>query len=195
MATLEEILADVGLSEPSGQTKTASAQGTPSTKEVNSVLEGLGLSGVEDAGVTKIASDERNNMAFLDIYESVFGDTAPVDEVVEQTKVAAAAAPVVTETEIDENPNTTAFGELAGVYLSVAIDGLVEKLAGDLEMEAGTGHKPQASAPGGGQLSEITGKIGDPSIEMNYDASSGKPLVTNPGNQTPYPLKVGATAK
>jgi hypothetical protein len=187
MATLEEILADVGLAD-NAQTKTASAA-APSSKEVNSVLESLGLTGLEGSAedITKTASDERNKMGLLSIYEDAFGE-----EVVVETQTKVASTEEVTD---DENEASTRFGELVGLYFSVAQDSLVEKLAGDLEMEAGDGYKPQGSAPAGGQLSEIVGKQGDPALPVNHDASSGAGLRVNTGNQTPYSLKAKAQIK
>lgn len=202
MATIEEILAQVGLSDaPLSQTKTA-AVGSPSSKEVNKVLEDLGLSGVEDidnAGVTKTASEERNHMGLTDIYENIFGEAAPVEtEVVEpaaQEKVAAAAATVETEVEAEATEQTSAMGELTGVYFNVLEDAFVEKIAGDLEMEAGAGHKPQGGVKGGSELSRIVGKEGDPAVAVNHNPSSGAGLKVNPGNQTPYSLKAKAQIK
>lgn len=196
MATLEEILAQVGLGDAGVQTKTAS-QASPTTKEVNDVLDGLGLSGLgeDEGGVTKTASDERNQMGLTDIYEDMFGEKAPAAPAPEQTKVAAEVAPVAATVTEDEAGQESPVGELTGIYFNVMHDAWQEKLAGDLEAEAGAGVKPQASAPGGGELSKIVGKEGDPAIAMNHDASGGKALKVNPGNQTPYSLKEKALAK
>src|ERR1019366_6060553 len=177
MATIEEILAQVGLSDAPSHTKTAAAVGSPSSKEVNKVLEDLGLSGVEEvdnAGVTKTASEERNNMGLTDIYENIFGEAAPeAVEPTEQVKVAtaaAAAAAAAVETEVvaasteEVTEPSTAMGELTGIYFNVLEDAFVEKLAGDFEMEAGKGHKSVDNA--GGELSRIVGKEGDPRIAV-----------------------------
>lgn len=202
MATLEEILRDVGLGEPS-QTKTATTA-NPSTKEVNEVLESLGLdSKVVENQVTKTASDERTNMGLTDIYEDLFG-TKP-EATVEKTAAttaapAAEAAPAATEktasaeTQETEDP-TTRVGELTGIYFNVMHDACIEKIAGDLEMEAGKGYQPQEHAGSTGELSKIVGKEGDPALPNNYDASSGAGLKANPGNQTPYSLKAQAQIK
>lgn len=207
MATIEEILAQVGLGDtPPSQTKTASA-GSPSSKEVNKVLEDLGLSGVEEissAGVTKTASEERNNMGLTELYESIFEDAAaPAAEPVQEKTAAAAAAPAApaapvqektASAEGEEDPST-AVGELTGIYFNVLEEAFVEKLAGDLEMEAGAGHSPLGGNKGGGELTRIIGKEGDPSIPMNHDSTSGAGLKANPGNQTPYSLKARAQIK
>lgn len=202
MATLEEILAEVGLGE-STQTKTAAPVGSPSTKEVNEVLESLGLDGgiesVEQAGQTKTASEERNQPMGMDkIYESLFQDAPAANAVVAptetQTKTASETTTEVSATEVEAD-ESTALGELTGIYFNVQHDALIEKLAGDLEMEAGAGHKPQASAPGGGELSKIVGKEGDPAIPMNHDASGGAALQVTTKNTTPYSLKSRAQIK
>jgi hypothetical protein len=196
MATLEEILAQVGLSEAPSQTKTASAA-APSSKEVNKVLEDLGLSGVEDidnAGVTKTASEGRNHMGFTDIYDSMFGEVAPAATEETQVKTAAADAVATAEAGAEEvTESSTAMGELTGIYFNVLEDSFYEKLAGDLEMEAGKGHKSVDNA--GGELSRIVGKEGDPRIAVNHDPASGAGLKVNPGNQTPYSLKAKAQIK
>lgn len=200
MATIEEILAQVGLSDAPSQTKTAAAKGSPSSKEVNQVLEDLGLSGVEevDAGVTKTASEERNQMGLTDLYENIFAEAAPeaiAAEVPAQEKTAAAEVTEEVEGTEEVVEPSTAMGELTGIYFNVLEDAFVEKLAGDLEMEAGSGHKPQAGIKDGGELSRIVGKEGDPSVAMNHDASSGAGMKANPGNQTPYSLKAKAQIK
>lgn len=201
MATIEEILAQVGLSDAPSQTKTAAAAGSPSSKEVNKVLEDLGLSGVEDvdsAGVTKTASEERNHMGLTDLYENIFAEAAPeaiAAEVPGQEKTAAAEVTEEVEGTEEVVEPSTAMGELTGIYFNVLEDAFVEKLAGDLEMEAGAGHKPQAGVKDGGELSRINGKQGDPSVAMNHDASSGAGMKANPGNQSPYSLKAKAQIK
>jgi hypothetical protein len=202
MATIEEILAQVGLGDASSsQTKTAAAA-VPSSKEVNKVLEDLGLSGIEDvnAGQTKTASDERNNMGLTDIYESMFGEAAPAAAGQEKTAAAAAAeaAPVEgeekTASEEEQSP-TTSVGEVTGVYFNVMRTELLEKMAGGLEAEAGSGHSPLGGNKNGGELSRIVGKEGDPSVAVNHDPTSGAGLKVNPGNQTPYSLKARAQIK
>jgi len=199
MATLEEILAEVGLGE-SSQTKTASAA-APSTKEVNEVLENLGLNEkvVEAEGVTKTASDERTSMGLTDLYENIFGSNgetaaaAPAAEAGAE-KTAAATAEAAPAGEVSDEPSTN-LGELTGIYFNVMHDACIEKIAGDLEMEAGSGYKPQEHAGSTGELSRIVGQEGDPAVPNNYDASSGAGLKANPGNQTPYSLKAQAQIK
>lgn len=197
MATLEEILAQVGLSDVApSQTKTAAAA-NPSSKEVNKVLEDLGLSGVEDlsaAGVTKTASEERNHMGLTEVYESLFGEAAPAATEEGQEKVAAAEGEATTEGTEEVVPSTS-LGELVGVYFNVLEDAYVEKVAGDLEMEAGAGHKPFAHQPAAGELSRIVGKEGDPMLPKNHDASSGAGLKVTTGGNTPYSLKAKAQIK
>ena len=199
MATIEEILAQVGLSDVPSHTKTAAAKGSPSSKEVNKVLEDLGLSGVEDvdnAGVTKTASEERNNMGLTDIYENIFGEVVEATE--GQEKVAAAAAvgeAEVTEEVTGDEDTSTALGSLTGIYFNVMHDAFMDKIAGDLESEAGAVHSPLAGNKGGGELTRIIGKEGDPSIPMNHDSTSGAGMKVNPGNQTPYSLKARAQIK
>jgi hypothetical protein len=207
MPTIEEILTQVGLGDSQSQTKTAAATSAPKSQEVNQVLESLGLSGVDEsaaAGVTKTASEGRNNMGFSDFYDDLFADVTPdaaaAAAAAEQEKTAAAAAAAAggegaSAAEVAVEDPTDNFGQLTGVYVNVLADSYFEKLAGDLEMEAGKGFKPQAGVNDGGELSRIVGKEGDPSIEMNHDASSGAGLKVNPGNQTPYSLKARAQIK
>lgn len=203
MATIDEILSSVGLGDKPSQTKTASAGSTPSSKEVNKVLEDLGLSGAEDisnAGVTKTASEERNHMGLTELYDQVFGEAAPAapaDDGQNKTASAAAAAegdPAVEPTQGDSNPITD-LGELTGIYFNVAEEAYLDKVAGDLEHEAGSGHSPLGGNKGGGELTRIIGKEGDPSVAVNHDPVSGAGLKVNPGNQTPYSLKARAQIK
>jgi hypothetical protein len=202
MATIEEILSQVGLGDKPSQTKTASAAATPSSKEVNKVLEDLGLGGVEEissAGVTKTASEERNHMGFTEAYEALFGEeavAAPAED--GQNKIAAAAPaagePAAAPAEGEDNPITD-LGELTGIYFNVAEEAYLDKVAGDLEHEAGSGHSTLGGNKGGGELTRIIGKEGDPSVAVNHDPTSGAGLKVNPGNQTPYSLKARAQIK
>lgn len=188
MATLEEILADVGLSESPSQTKTAAA---PSTSEVNEVLEGLGLDGIEEAaGQIKTASEERNHMGLTDIYEDLFGEETVTED--GQTKVASEE---VVEEEGEEASGSNALGELTGIYFNVMQEEFMDKIAGDLEAEAGAGHKPQSGVKDGGQLSSIVGKEGDPAVAVNHPASSGAPLKVMTGNKSPYGPNARAAIK
>lgn len=188
MATMQEILDEVGLGE-AGHTKTATATTAPSSKEVNDVLDSLGLSNVESveaAGVTKTASEGRNRMGMTDLYEEIFGgEAAPAAT---QEKTAAAATEAGEQTEVESQA-----GELTGIYFNVLRDAAFDKIAGDLEMEAGKGFQPDAGSSG--ELTKIVGKEGNPRVAVNHDPSSGAGMVANPGNQTPYSLKAKAQIK
>lgn len=196
MATIEQLLAGVGLSS-GGQTKTAAAA-VPTSSEVNQVLENLGIFGgiesLDAASVTKTASAEGTNMTGLtDIYDSMFGaEEAASATDPGQTKVAAAAPEAAATADANEDGDpSTSLGELTGIYYNVQCDEFVEKIAGDLEAEAGKGFKPQGAGERS-ELSKIIGKEGDPAIAVNYDASSGAGLKVNPGNQTPYMINAHA---
>lgn len=119
------------------------------------------------------------------IYEQTMAAEAPV-----ATKTAAAAAAAPTEkTASAEDESISNFGSLVGGYFG-EIFGSFVKSAADLEVEAGKGSKPQEHAPGGGGMTAVIGKEGDPALAVNYDASSGDGMkVTTHGN-TPYSLAV-----
>jgi hypothetical protein len=191
MATMEEILASVGLGDEAseGQTKTASA--APSSDEVNDVLEGLGLSGVDVTGQTKTASEERNNMGLTNIYEDLFSAEAEGEG---QEKTASEeGGEGYEQVEDGEGSPSNDLGELTGIYFNIMREELMDKLAGDLQAEAGAGHAPLMDHAGG-ELSRIVGKEGDPRIRNNHGQSEAGLKVTT-GNQTPYSLKAQAQAK
>jgi hypothetical protein len=184
MATLEELMAEVGLAPSKAQEKTASQK--PSSKEVSEVLENLGLSGdieeIEGAGVTKQAAEEKN-MGLTDIYEQVFaGEVATEEEAPAQTEETQEK---VASAETEETEPSTVFGELVGYNFAAARESFLDKLAGDLEAEAGAGHDPMAGMEGGGQLTGVIGKAKSPHMPVNVKNEPGKALHTS-GSASPY---------
>jgi len=189
MATLNELMADVGLGTVPQQTKQASATKSVN-EEISKVLENLGLG--TDGETIKTASEETNNeenggpMGLQGIYENLFGDVAPAAEAVEpQEKIASEV-----ETEVSASEG---FGELAAAYFGVAKEAFVEKIAGDLEAEAGAGHDPMGAMPSGGQLTNIIGAPKQAKLPVN--APQGEAHHVTTGNQSPYSLKVLAQVK
>jgi hypothetical protein len=188
MATLEELMADVLGSQSVGQTKQASAA-KPETSEIDQVLANLGLSSSE---TVKTASEQETQttggtMGLLDIYERIMSD-APAGAA-ETEKVANEGAAAA------ESTVTGAFGELVGEYFNVMAGPYFDKVAGDLESEAGEGHAPMGSLSAPSSLGKTIGKEGDPHLKVNREMSNGKKLDVTTGNKSPYSLKEKALLK
>ena len=180
MATLEDLLAEYGLSE-NNQTKVASEQ-KMQNDEVEQVLESLGLSGAAD-GVEKVASTndtKGDRMSLTGIYEELFGEE-------QFEKVASEGYGV--------NEGTQLFGELSGHYFEVARQNFIEKMAASVEEEAGAGEQPMAHLGNRSSLGATLGKEEDPYMPVNYSASGGAALKTMTGNESPYSLKELALKK
>lgn len=123
------------------------------------------------------------------IWEQTVGAAPAVTKTAAAAEAAPAAAAAIEKTASEQAEGVTAFGSLVGGYFTEAFDSFV-KSAADLEVEAGKGEKPQEHAPGGGGMTAVIGKEGDPALPQNHSASSGAPLkVTTHGN-TPYSLAV-----
>lgn len=190
MATLNDLLNEFGLAEET-QTKTAS-QSKKTNNEVNKVLEDLGFSADEAVveEVTKTASkgDSMSN-GFMDDYEAIFGQ--PEEAVHQETEGAGEDLEKQASSEEGDVTDTHVFGELVGTYFNEMRAGFMEKIAGDLEAEAGAGHNPMPEHTTG-TLSATIGQKGNPHLPVNRKA--GEPLHVMTGNTSPYSLK-GALAK
>jgi hypothetical protein len=181
MATLEELLAEYGLSENT-QTKVASEQKT-TNEEVDQVLESLGLTGAEE-GVEKVASENEtkgDNMSLTGIYEELFGDsTSAGEESVEK----------IASEEVDGNEATDLFGQLTAHYFGVAQGEYFEKVAASVEDEADQDEEqPMAHLGNKSSLGGTLGKQEDPHMAVNHTASGGEGMKVMTGNQSPYSLK------
>lgn len=185
MATLEELLAEYGLSE-STQTKVASEQKTTS-EEVDQVLESLGLTGAEE-GVEKVASQNEtkgDNMSLTGIYEELFGEVTAEESL---DKVASE--------ETEGNEATDLFGQLTAHYFGVAQGEYFEKVAASVEEEADQDEEqPMAHLGNKSSLGGTIGKQEDPHMPVNHSASGGEGMKTMTGNQSPYSLKELAKLK
>jgi hypothetical protein len=192
--TLSEILADCGMDDSQGQTKTASAK--PSTTEVDQVLENLGL----DSTTVKTASEKTqtggNMNSLQSVYEQIFGEdtaTETVKTASEQVETPAQK----TETEDFAKVASAAFGEATATYFNEllgAYSEALEKTAGSVESEAGAGEQPLHHIQPSGGLTSAIGKPADPAMPVNHSASSKAPAQVATKGQTPYSLK-GAAMK
>jgi hypothetical protein len=186
MASLHELLAECKISIPqtSGQEKTAAAA-KPSSDEIDRVLENIGLkegSQEKTASETEI-KDGGKDMSLENIYKQVFGEQETTQVSENNTEKTAGE----TEAQTEEQSASTAFGGLVGEYFNVMADPYFEKVAGDLETEAGKGTVPTASLP--------KGSAGDPHMPVNHPASGGAELKVMTNNQSPYSLKEQALQK
>lgn len=191
MATLQELMAEVLGETSTGQEKTASAA-KPSTSEVDQVLENLGLQGseavVKTASAAGEASKNGGNMSLADIYEQIMGSTAP--EATQEKTASEAAAPAEGSTE------STAFGELVGEYYNEIAEPYFDKVAADLETEAGRHEEtPLQHATGGGSMTSALGKPAEARLQVNHSASGGAPIHAGVQNSTPYALREAALKK
>lgn len=191
MASLRELMGEVFPE----QVKTASAASKPSsTAEVDRVLNDLGLLDAESVKTASASTPENNGgpmSSLAEIYERTM--STPVTE--KTAAAAPAAAAAATEAEktaaaAEDETGISDFGSLVGGYFNDQFAPYVEKVAADLETEAGKGHKPQADAPGGGGMTSVIGKEGDPALAMNHAASDGAHLKVTTQGHTPYSLAV-----
>ena len=168
MATIQELLQEC-METSNGQTKTASVA-KPATDEIDSVLAELGIA---DAETVKTASDVGENtnggmkMSLADIYNQIT-EEAPASE--GQTKVA------------NEEGSESDFGSLTGHYVNILMNEFIE----GIDKEAN--EKPMAHAGDKSSLSATMGNGGDPALEMNHSASSGKGMNVSTGGKSPYDL-------
>jgi hypothetical protein len=192
MATLQELMAEVLGETNQGQEKTASASKVSSTAEVDQMLENLGLQGAESVKTASAAAEKKNggNMSLSDIYEQIMGGIAPEAG---QEKTAAAGDGATQTTEGDEQ--STAFGELVAEYFAEIAEPYYEKVASDLETEAGKGETPLQHVQTGGSMTTALGKPAEPRLEQNHSASSGAAIHAAVQNSTPYALREAALKK
>ena len=190
MATLQELMAEVLDVAPAngGQEKTASAT-KPTSTEVDQVLDNLGLQGAEAVKTASASEEQKNggNMSLADIYEQMMG-VAPAEAGQEKTASAQAAAG-------EASDESTAFGELVGEYFNEIAAPYFDKVASDLETEAGKGEQPLAHVPTGGSMTAALGKPADPMLPKNHSASGGAAINAAAHNSTPYALKEQALKK
>jgi hypothetical protein len=191
MATLQELMAEVLGESTGGQEKTASAA-KPSASEVDQALENLGLQGSEAVKTASEAQENENNggnMSLTAIYEQIMGG---IDPEATQEKTASAEGGAASAEGSDES---TAFGELVAEYFNEVQDAYFEKVASDLETEAGKGETPLQHVQTGGSMTSALGKPSEPRLEQNHSASSGSPIHAAVQNSTPYALKEQALKK
>jgi hypothetical protein len=195
MATLQELMAEV-LGETSakeGIDKQASAT-KPSTAEVDQVLENLGLQGSEAVVKTASAEGTKNNggnMSLAEIYEQIMGVSAP-----EGGQVKTASDPAQANTSTEGSEASTSFGELVGEYFNEVVEPYFEKVAADLETEAGRSEEtPLQHATTGGSMTAALGKPAESRLQVNHSASGGAPLRVTTGGHSPYALREAALKK
>lgn len=179
MATLQELMAEVLGGDQSGQTKEAQATKS-TTDEIDQVLENLGLDeseSVKTASENENTNDGGNMSGLMGIYEEIMGDETGAEKVADSGY------------EGDDSAST-AFGELVGSYFNEMAGPFFDKVASDLEAEAGQGEQPMAHAPVGGSMGRTLGAQRDPHLPVNHSASSGAKLETMTGNSSPYSLAV-----
>jgi hypothetical protein len=197
MPSLKEIMAEVGLSSAE-QTKVASVAKPNATAEIDRVLGELGLDSAESVKTASENVDSSNKnggsmSSLASIYEQTIG-AAPAE-----TKTAAAPATEVapatpaekTAAEQEQaNDAIGEFGSIVGGYFNEMFGSFV-KSAADLETEAGKSEEtPLQHAPGGGGMTNVIGKEGDPHLQINHPASSGAALKVTTQGHTPYSLAV-----
>ena len=184
MSTLAELLGEYGLID-GNQEKTASALDGNNSKEVNQILESLGLSGA-DEGVEKVANatieNKGESMSLTGIYEKFFDESAPAQD----TEVAALQKEA-SEEGTEGNEGTGLFGELVGHYFQAAQGAYHEKVAASVEEEVEKGELPMAHLENKSSLGASMGKVQDPHMPMNHSASGGHELKASIGGQFPYP--------
>ena len=198
MATLQELMAEV-LGSPSKEElqKQASAA-KPTTQEVDQALENLGL---RDSGTVKTASEagaEPGNggtISLAQIYEQIMGEAAPAAAAEATTEKTAAAATEPTASEAGDEDASTLFGEMVGDYFNVMAEPFFDKVAADLETEAGAGESPVEGQTTGGSMTAALGKPADPHLHVNHPASSGAPLRVTTKGTSPYSLREAALKK
>ena len=185
MATLQELMAEVFGESSKEISKEASAAKTTS-EEINEVLANLGL---EDSETVKTAaeSEKENNkggsMGLMSIYEQIMNEVPAA----EQEKIASEGEATSSSESTEETNSTTAFGELVGEYFNVMAEPFFDKIAGDLEAEAGAGNHPK------GDLKDA--KKEEPHLPVNHKPENGKALEVTTGGTSPYSLKEKALMK
>jgi hypothetical protein len=193
--TLKELLSETGLETAPVTEKTASSN-LSSTDEVDEVLRSLG---VGSTATVKTASENTKSnggsmKSMSDIYEEICG-AAPAETEKTAAEVEAEATAAAAATEITEENSDSDFGSMVGAYFNESLSPYVEKIAKDLEAEAGAGHKPLAGIHGDGSLSPVLGATGDPQLAKNHQATGGGKINAMTGNTSPYSLKDAALAK
>lgn len=192
--TLTDLLNEVGLDGGSSQvqTKTAS-ENPPSTKEIDDTLEALGL-GSSDAVKTaseQISTGNGGEMSLLKIYEQVIGGE-PAESATNTTEKVASEAGAAAPAESPADA-TEILGEVTGDFFTGAVNAFVEKVAGDLEAEAGAGHKPFESKPSA--MGSSMGLSGNAHMPVNNPTGDNEKVHAMTGGQSPYSLKEKALAK
>lgn len=184
MATLQELMAEV-FGESKDISKEASAAKTTSD-EVNQVLANLGLDDSETVKTASESETETNNggsMGLMSIYEQIMSETTAE----EQEKIASEQEAAAVEETAEETSASGVFGELVGEYFNVLAEPFFDKVAGDLEAEAGAGHHPK------GDLKDA--KHEEPHLPVNHKPENGKALEVTTGGHSPYSLKEKALMK
>jgi hypothetical protein len=184
MATLNELMAEYGLSDSSpAQEKTAAAK--TATTEVEQVLEDLGLTGAAD-GIDKVANETNQKgerMSLTDIYDSLFDQGTETSETTEEGTEKTASSE-------EGNEATELFGELTARYFGVAHGTYLDKVAGSVEDESDQDdEQPMKNLGNQGSLTTTIGKPADPALPVNHSASGGGAMQTMTGNSSPYSLK------
>jgi len=183
---LHELLAEFQGTSVTGQTKTASAEKPASSKEVELVLEQMGLI---DAETVKTASENVSQeskvggiMDLKAIYEQIVGNGE------EQTKVASEEVTPAAQASTNEAGEESALGDLTGQYLNVAMESYFEKIASKLDSAAGAGEQPLSGIRPTSALSAVTGKQADPSMPVNTNASGDQKLEVNGSSVSRYEI-------
>lgn len=183
MATLQELMAEVFGESESQTTKEASATKTTSD-EINQVLANLGLDDSESVKTASESEKEHTNggsMGLMNIYEQIMSEGEELQEKVASEETSEG------EEQVSEVSSTAAFGELVGEYFNVMAEPFFDKIAGDLESEAGAGHHPK------GDLKDA--KHEEPHLPVNYQPENGAALHVTTGGTSPYSLKEKALMK
>lgn len=130
-------------------------------------------------------------MSLTAIYEQIMGGIDP--EASQEKTASAGTNGAAGEEGSDES---TAFGELVGEYFNEVAEPYFDKVAADLETEAGRNEEqPLQHAPVGGSMGSALGKQQDPHLQVNHSASGGAGLHAAVQNSTPYALKEQALKK
>jgi hypothetical protein len=129
-----------------------------------------------------------------DIYDRMFGEApaagaAPVEA---QTKTAQETASAQSAETAPES-NTEVLGELTSALFTDAVGQMFGKVAGDLEAEAGAGHKPLGETPS--SMGKSMGMGGNPHMPVNYSTGDHEKIHASTGGQSPYSIKEKALAK
>ena len=183
MATLQELMAEC-FGEPSAVLQKQASESKASVDEIDEVLANLGLEDsetVEAASETEKTNENGGTMGLQHIYEQI------MEEQVGQEKVAGETTEPVEQVSAEEATPTTAFGELVGEYFNVMAVPFFEKVAGDLEDEAGEGSEPLS---GLGDAKEQM-----PHLPVNADMKNGRSMQATTGGASPYSLRDKALIK